>query len=285
MRFREPEGPLRHPPTSFVAIAVTAVIAAASLAAAPASAQESAPLTARAIAIEGPLLPVQDSSTLAELNRRAAMEWSADFAAWQRWFEEWGNTTEPGWFAARGRRSKPEPPSWLLGACDERTIDELWLTESCTLLSHWREDFATAQLRRHAAMARSQHEQATRSMWYEHIHLDALWPIVSDHGSSVGVVGTHVTMDVKGRLQIFIAPGVMLLNVPGSTGRAWAPATDWGFGYRLGRFRFPGSNATATAHLNLAKAWVFWGAAGLVNGTVDLVGLSLTFSHPRATAP
>lgn len=156
---------------------------------------------------------------------------------------------------------------------------------SCALLSQWREDVATARLRRDARLARRQHEQATRSMWYEHIHLDALWPIVSDRGSSVGIVGTHVTMDVKGRLQIFLAPGVMLLNIPGSTGRAWAPATDWGFGYRLGRFRLPGSNASATAHLNLAKAWVFWGAAGLVNGTVDLVGLSLTFAHPRQTTP
>jgi hypothetical protein len=37
------------------------------------------------------------------------------------------------------------------------------------------------------------------------------------------------------------------MNGVGSTGRAWALATDWGFAYRLGRFRFPGSNATATA--------------------------------------
>jgi len=48
--------------------------------------------------------------------------------------------------------------------------------------------------------------------------LVGLRPALQWQNGIYGVVGTHVATQVGGRLQVFTAPGVMLLNVPGPNG-------------------------------------------------------------------
>lgn len=220
------------------------------------------------------LLPLpEDISPLTVFHQDAAAAWVAEYDAWEQWIVEWANHNEPGLFHARERRPKPAPPEWLVDACDATMLDEAWLDRACVRVERWRDDFATTRAR-YTATGRA--ERPKKSLWWQHVHLDTLWPILSDRGSSIGVVGTHITTEIHGRLQVFVGPGFMLINMPGAHGRAWTPAADWGVAYRLRAFRFPATRSTAVAHLNLAKAWI-WRSDSAADGTVDLVGLSLTF--------
>jgi len=93
------------------------------------------------------------------------------------------------------------------------------------------------------------------------------------------VLGAHVTVEIEGRFQIFMTPGVILLNVPTAQGtREWKPATDWGVAYRLFDFRVPVSHRPASFHVNFVRAWML-GNAGNFNfkSNVDLAGFSMTF--------
>ena len=56
--------------------------------------------------------------------------------------------------------------------------------------------------------------EATNSVWWQHLHLDGLWSTTQSNMAAFGVFGAHVTMPIEGRLQIFVAPGVMLVSVP-----------------------------------------------------------------------
>jgi hypothetical protein len=83
---------------------------------------------------------------------------------------------------------------------------------------------------------------------------------------------------VKGRFQVFVAPGAMLLNVPTVDGsRAWRLATNYGIAYRLGQFTIPGSSRQAYLHLNIAKAWLLSAGPTVPTSSTDFVGLSVTF--------
>jgi len=150
---------------------------------------------------------------------------------------------------------------------------------ACALRAEWAGDAVAAFVRRQNAAAAVQSETQRNTSWWEHVHLDALWPIFRQGAMAYGVVGTHATMDVAGRFEIFVAPGVIMLNLPASDGRQWTAATDWGLAYRLGTFRFPGSSQAATLHINFAKAWVFAGASSFASGSIDLAGLSMTFAR------
>ena len=246
-----------------------------------AAAQERTLLPAQPLTIGEPLYPIPDLSPLTVFHADEAIAWSSEFASWQRWMDEWASQTEPGLFSRRDRRTKPDPPAWLPVVCDDLPTDEAWLLDACARLSEWRDDVATSRWRRDTVRARDQREREKRTSWLQHIHLDALWPIGTDFRSSLGVVGTHATVEIHSRLQVFLAPGLMMLNLPSAGGRAWAPAADYGLAYRLGRFTIPGTTTRATAHLNLAKAWVITNVAGVANGTVDLAGFSFTFARPQ----
>ena len=250
-----------------------------------AAAQRPTLLPAHQWTLGEPLYPIPDLSALTMFHIAEAIAWSADFASWQRWMDEWASQTEPGLLSGRDWRMKPVPPAWLPAVCGDLPTDEAGLVDACARLSEWRDDVATSRFRRDNVRARGQREHQTRTSWLQHIHLDALWPIGADFRSSIGVVGTHATMEIHGRLQVFLAPGLMMLNLPSATGRAWTPAVDYGLAYRLGRFTIPGTSTRATAHINLAKAWVIADVAGVGNGTVDLAGFSFTFARPPRTSP
>ena len=111
--------------------------------------------------------------------------------------------------------------------------------------------------------------------------MEALWAAMQSGSNPYGLFGMHVTTTVKGRFQIFIAPGVMMLNVPTSDGRRqWKPAANYGMAYSLFDFTFPGKRP-AQLHVNLAKAWLLSSGPMVTSDSGDFVGLSITFKKKR----
>jgi hypothetical protein len=157
--------------------------------------------------------------------------------------------------------------------------NDVLLVEACRILSNWNDDLATSRLRREMSAEREQREAPTKTAWWQHVHVDALWPMTQWRASVYGVVGMHATMEVAGRFQVFIAPGIILLNMPAPGGdRDWKPATDWGFAFRLFDFKFPVGNRPASLHLNIARAWVFANAGSVpFDSSINLAGFSVTF--------
>jgi hypothetical protein len=239
--------------------------------------QNIAPLPAQAIplaehAIEAPTLS-PDPAGEAELE-----QWIDAFSDWKRWRDQWGNRREPGWFSGfRNRKVRPDPPVWLADKCEDSVEDSDVVVTGCTLLAEWRADLATAQAATARTTATTAQEDSNKTIWWEHVHLDVAWPAMQSGMSYLGVVGVHATTSVRGRLQIFIAPGAMLLNVPTRYGaRAWKLASNYGVAFRLGQFKFPG-NKQALLHVNLAKAWLLNAGPDVPTKSADFVGFSVTF--------
>ena len=171
---------------------------------------------------------------------------------------------------------------WLDDACRELAEDQGVLVDACRLLADWKDEPVVTEMRQRMADAQAQREMPTKDMWWEHVHLDALWTMTEVRANVFGVLGMHATVDVAGRFQIFVAPGAILLNLPNGRSREWRPATDWGMAYRMFDFTFPGTDRRASLHLNLARAWVLAGPENLVRSSIDLAGFSVTF---KKTAP
>jgi hypothetical protein len=222
-----------------------------------------------------------EPSALTNLQARAELtRWIHEASKWIEWRDEWLNTREQGWFRIRDRKQKPDPPSWLFEECNPLwQQDDVLLVEACRILSNWNDDLATSRLRRELSAEREQREAPTKTAWWQHVHVDALWPMTQWRASVYGVVGMHATMEVAGRFQVFIAPGIILLSMPAPGGdREWKPATDWGFAFRLFDFKFPVGNRPASLHLNIARAWVFANAGSVpFDSSINLAGFSVTF--------
>jgi hypothetical protein len=207
----------------------------------------------------------------------AVQQWMRDYTEWKEWEDHWRGRQEPGWFGARNRRTRPDPPAWLFDECRELAEIAGTRADACRLLIAWQDDYATAQIRARLLAARTANEEVTHTTWWNHIHVDALW-MAPNAPVGYGVIGLHATLKVVGRWQMFVAPGAILLNVATPDGtRAWRPATDLGLSYRLVDVKLPGSHRQGTLHLNLAKAWLLGSAESFVGSSVDLVGLSMTF--------
>lgn len=262
-----------------------ASIVVASLAAAQTvDATSTAPLPLNAIpvasqhAAKAPeLFDLTTPERTAELKR-----WIDEFYEWNEWYAEWGNRREPGWFTSyRERRPTPVPPMWLIDRC-ETVVDEMDpLLLACSMLVELNEGSTGSGLRQATVSAVSQTEETEKTTWWQHIHIDLLWPAMQWQSSTYGVIGVHTATTVKGRMEIFLAPGAMLLNLPTHSGhRTWKFAANYGFGYRLFDFTFPG-NRRAVLHANFAKAWLVSDATDAVTGrSMDFVGFSITFKRP-----
>jgi len=233
------------------------------------------PLPSRPIESRAFLLPV-DAGELQE-RQQEVLRWMDEFAAWKKWRDRWRNRVEPGFFHVRERRPRPDPPEWLFSHCADSPDEDAPLEDACRLLVEWNDD-AAAQVRRQAAAGQPPIETPPpKTQWWEHVHVDTLWILPQPGARIYGVIGVHATIEIAGRLEMFVAPGAMLMNLPTPSGtREWKPATDWGFAFRLFDFRFPGTQQRATLHGNLAKAWVLAGPTALGKTTLDLAGLSMT---------
>jgi hypothetical protein len=235
------------------------------------------PLPARPIALAAGAVDVPDLQVADASARQQELErWVAEFTEWQAWAAQWGNRREPGWFSEfRKRREQPAPPAWLSDECAVSVDATPALAEACVLLAESR------GTPRNPTKLVAATEQPEKTIWWEHLHLDVGWPAMQSGVSLLGVVGMHVTTTVHGRLEIFIAPGAMLMNVPTADGsRAWKLATNYGIAYRLGAFRVPGDRQ-ALLHINLAKAWLLSSAPDVLSRSTDLVGFSMTFKKTR----
>jgi hypothetical protein len=269
---------LTHPLRA--ALLVLAVVTATSSASAQTTETTNQPLAGRAIplaalATEAPELAFTDTTA-----RREELEmWIDEFSDWKNWVNTWGNRPEPGWFrGSRARRPRPDPPEWLFDTCDDPGAGTGATEEACQLLAEWSASSpAMAQLAGGPAVTPAP-EDDRKTTWWEHVHLDAGWPAIQSGVSVYGVLGMHATTTIRGRFQIFVAPGAMLMNVPTMDGgRAWKVATNYGIAYRLGQFKFPGSDRQAQLHLNLAKAWLLGAGPEVPTQSTDFVGLSMTF--------
>ena len=208
-------------------------------------------------------------------------EWIKAFTEWQQWWAQWGNRPEPGVLtSSRPRRAKPAPPAWLAGKCDEIFDPADPLVPACELLEAWREDNVTAKRRAAQGAATQKNETSPKTMWWEHLHVDLLWPATELRQSVYGVVGMHTAMTVKGRVQIFLAPGVMLLNLPAIDGsRMWKVAANYGIGFRLFDFTFPGGRR-ASLHVNAAKSYLLLEPRDvIVSRSLDFAGFSISFKR------
>lgn len=226
-------------------------------------------------AIQPPSLPMWDTAA-----RQEELDaWIEDFSQWQAWAATWGNRREPGWFrSARARRPKPDPPLWLFQACEGVALDPDAPNEPCQLLSEWSGGAAAATQPILNRTATTGSEDTAKITWWEHVHLDGGWPAMQSGVSIYGVLGMHATTTIKGRFQIFVAPGAMLMNVPTADGnRAWRIATNYGIAYRLVQFTLPGTSRLAYLHLNLAKAWLLGAGPDVPTSSTDFAGLSITF--------
>ncbi len=170
------------------------------------------PIPIAELATQAPALLMWDGAARhAELQK-----WMADFSAWKDWAITWGNRREPGWFSdSRARRPRPDPPVWLFQECEGLSPDSR--EEACQLLAEWSGGAALMQTAAGQAVNTAA-EDSQKITWWEHVHLDAGWPALQSGIGVYGVLGVHATTTVKGRLQIFIAPGAMLLNVPTEEG-------------------------------------------------------------------
>jgi hypothetical protein len=243
----------------------------------------SAPLhvTQTIVATPQPFASARRSAEERQQREDELQRWIAAFTEWKAWWAQWANRPEPGWFtSSRPRQQKPSPPVWLADECANLLTDEGTLAHACALLTEWRQDdlAARSSVMRDAA-ARGK-EADTKTIWWEHIHIDVLWPATQLRTNVFGVIGMHTATTIRGRFEIFLAPGVMLLNLPTVDGtRVWKIAANYGIGYRLFDFAFPG-NRKASLHVNVAKSWLVSDARDLiVRSNLDFAGFSITFNR------
>jgi hypothetical protein len=259
--------------------ATVAALVSLCLSAASAGQQASHPLPSRPIEISATLPPVVLSTDqLVTLER-----WSREYEAWAVWFGQWRNRPEPGWLAAKPRRQPPAPPVWLPSACTDVLDDGGTLVNACHDFQDWLNgDSEATRARQQIALERAEREKPQKTIWWEHIHVDALWPMTQSGVSAFGVFGTHATTQVTKRFQVFLAPGIILMRLPSADGgQQWNAATDWGFSYRLTDLKLPRMHRPSALHLNIARVWVF-GVNNLpITGSMYLAGFSLTFQKTR----
>ena len=218
--------------------------------------------------------PARSAQRQAEVRR-----WVKEFTEWKEWWVEWRGRREPGIFtSSRARREKPDPPAWLQNECDALVDAADPLGPACVLLQEWGEDEEVTKLRLERTQAATDREQPTTTTWWEHLHVDLVAPAMQPQSGLVGIGGMHAAINVKGRFQMFAAPGIMFVSAPSSRGgREWKVATNYGLGFRLFDFSFPGSRV-ATAHINFAKAYMLSEPVDLVaDRTMDFFSFSISF--------
>jgi len=88
------------------------------------------------------------AQTSADETRQAELQdWVRAYKEWKAWADEWLGKRQPGWFGARDRKEKPDPPAWLSDYCRDSSLVQASFAEGCRLLADWRDDLATALIR------------------------------------------------------------------------------------------------------------------------------------------
>lgn len=253
------------------------VLVAFGVAAAAAAQTDPPTLPSRPIAIVGsPVHAESPVQQIAELQR-----WTHDYEEWKTWFLRWRSRPEPGLWSTRARRPQPVPPPWLADACVSLLEDTGPLADACAAWREWSfGDEGAGLVKQQLTQARSALEAPQKSAWWEHVHIDGLWPMTQTGSDAIGVAGMHTTVNVSKRLAVFLAPGAILMRMPAITGgMTWSAATDWGFSYRLFDFRVPGLQRASSLHVNMVRVWLLGRDAIQSPGEMYLAGFSITFKR------
>ena len=230
-----------------------------------------------------PMAGATAQDAVAPPDRAALARWIRAYEKWDKWDEQWLNTLEPARYGGYwSRKTVPPPPVWLDSTCAGLFEADPLLEKACALLRQSHETLGQTYRRRHRQAAIDAHERPTRTSFLEHVHFDGGWIRPQSNAQAFAPVGAHVSVMLGDRYELFMLPGVLLIRAPSfSSGKMeWFAAYDYGFGFRLATFRMPGVGQPMILHVNLARAWIpETTAAGPVTGTIDLVGLSLTFKN------
>jgi hypothetical protein len=200
-----------------LAIALLVVASPLATSAAPARAQELAPV---------PVLSIDQRSE--ELST-----WLKAYRAWEKWYERWGNRLAknaadlPTW----DRKKRPEPPAWLAEVCHDAVMV--------------------------ATSGGKAADTVVKTSFFQRLHLTGLWVRAQYPSTPVyGVVGMQIGVFEVGRLTL-PATGVMLVMLSdGSGGHDWKPATTVGLGYRLFDFVPPRQKKPFSLHVNVASTHI-----------------------------
>jgi hypothetical protein len=242
-----------------------------------AAAQSSSPLPSRPITV-----PVFTPVPVSAVQQLAVLkQWTHDYQQWRAWYLQWRSRPEPGTFSTRARRDAPLPPAWLASLCAEPTEDSGPVADACVAWRDWQaNDMAASLMTERIAQARTAIESPQKTLWWERVHVDALWPMTRTGSDALGVVGLHTTVHLTKRFQVFLLPGFILMRAPALDGaRNWSAATDWGFSVRLFDLRVPIAARPGTVHLNMARVWMLGNSNITATGETYLAGLSLSFKQ------
>jgi hypothetical protein len=212
-----------------------------------------------------------------------AQKWTEDMDKWLKWASVWLNYYGPILSEGKDgrtdiriekRRLKPTPPIWLSEECNRQERVGVW-AKACERYALWQEDLILSALRAQKQTAAAK-EVSNKSRFTTYFHFDSLWFAPQGGPQIIAPIGMHLSFAVVDRFEFFSLPGAVLLNVPTEKGRSWQPAYDYGFGYRLTRFRLPIANKPVSLHFNLAKVWLLGGPTSNLDGSITLVGFSLS---------
>jgi hypothetical protein len=208
-------------------------------------------------------------------------QWTHDYQEWRAWYLQWRNRPEPGVFSARARRDPPVPPPWLPSLCAEPVGDAGLLADACADWREWQaNDMAASVMTSRIAQTRAAVESPQKTLWWERVHVDALWPMTRAGSNAFGLVGMHTTVHLTTRFQVFLLPGFILMRAPGLDGAMHvSPATDWGFSVRLFDLRVPIAGRPGSVHLNMARVWMLGNTTMAEASDTYLAGLSLSFKQ------
>jgi hypothetical protein len=216
-------------------------------------------------------------------------QWLAEYEAWERWFELWGNRVarnfddQPLW----ERMKRPQPPVWLSADCQAALMPEGPLASACAILRHWDEHPLLIVQRRDSLVGASAkpEEPVSNSRFFRRVHLTGAWLEARYPArSAYGIVGLQIGVFETGRFTL-PAVGVMVVMVPdGDGGHAWKPATTLGFGYRICDFVPPVTRMRASLHVNVARTRLHGGPDARIlpgTATINFVGLSVSAKRRR----
>jgi hypothetical protein len=208
-------------------------------------------------------------------------QWTHDYREWRAWYLQWRNRPEPGILSPRARRLPPVPPVWLSSLCTDRIENTGPVADACAAWRDWQaNDMVASLIADQIAQTRAVVESPQKTLWWERVHVDALWPMTRAGSNAFGLVGLHTTVHLTKRFQGFMLPGFILMRAPGLDGsQDWSAATDWGFSVRLFDLRVPIAGRPGSVHLNMARVWMLGNSNVAAASETYIAGLSLSFKQ------
>jgi hypothetical protein len=222
--------------------------------------------------------------TLTSIEAKELEEFIHDFLKWKKWEDRWRNTVyKSTWteHVKKDRKERPVPPTFLYNECNEMlpgSNGRVYL--ACQILESYTQNSGAETIRALLEVERIRNESQAKSLFEQRIHLDGLWPIASvDSYKYGGIFGVHLTILNLGRVEIFGAPGVMLMSLPDDAGgRQYQVGIDYGFSLRL--FEVPSlySGKSFVLNANVAMVKLLANIKNIpgVKTQTTIVGFSLT---------